>query len=142
MALLVAALGVLCHWPFEVADAKLMVSGAAKRAAESLGDRMSAEWRAFLARVGLWDHPSGRWTQEFIQKRANLRFEVHLSSEEVELAALALRATRTEFRDNWGEFCVVGFGALHWYPIGPENLEILARRFTEGLPNTDEGPAS
>jgi len=129
MALLVAATGLLCDWPFEVAEAKSMVHEDEKRAAESLSERLSSEWREFLARAGLWDDPSGRWTRELIEKRAGQQVQVSLSLTDASLVRLVIRATFTEFKDNWGEFCIVGTGALHWYPVGPAELDRLAERF-------------
>jgi hypothetical protein len=131
MALLVAALGLLSDWPFEVADARSMVSEGAKRAAEALGDRLFSDWRAYLERFGLWNEPSGRWTQELLEQRAKLRLDVQMSGDEATLAELALRATFTEFHQNWGEFCVVATGALNLYPVGPDDLDRLADRFAQ-----------
>ena len=128
MALLVAALGILSDWPFEVPTAKSMVSQRAKCAADLFGELLSVKWRGFLAEAGLWTDPSGRWTQDLILKRANQRIDVELSDAELALAELALRATFAEFKDNWAEFCVVGTGALHWYPIGPEGLGVFCER--------------
>ena len=131
-ALVVAALFALAEWPFETAGAKNLVSAERRAFAQRLSEMMSARWREFLEAAGLWN-PGATWTPELIARRAALKPALVLGEAELPISILALDVTTIEFSENWEEFCTVVPGGLQWYPVGPEQVERLARRLEGAL---------
>ena len=130
-ALVVAALFALAEWPFETASARTAVSVEDRAAGQRMSEAVSARWQKLLEAADSWS-PGPSWTPELIAERAALDPALSLGAAELPLVILALDAVAKEFSDDWDEFCIVVPGAIHWYPVGPEDVARLARRL-EGL---------
>jgi hypothetical protein len=130
-ALLVAALFMARHWPFEKEAARAMLPPD-QESLDPAYEQVSLRWRQRLAHAGLW-HPTGKfWTRELIAQRGQLADGLRLSQDELADAVLALRVSAVEFATSWWEFCTASVGAVEWYGLELADLTTLADRL-EGV---------
>ena len=135
-ALLSGCAFALCHWPFETPAAKALTPPHTAGELDSFGRHVSRRWRTTLHEAGLWE--ASPWTKEVIDRRARVPLEIRLRRDQVRLAVVAAKMVGREFRESWGEFCVVTPGHLDGYDdLSPVAVDRLVAELQRHLPEGD-----
>lgn len=132
LAILNGASVLLCAWPFETTGAKALARRVSAGEAEGFSDTVGHATRRLFQAAGIWSDDTP-WTQELIDRRAELPVQISLSPQEAEVAVVALRASAAEFSDRWWEFCTAAPGALGAYGATPTDLLELADAIESAL---------